>query len=91
MKWHLASIGHIYDCGESTVAYFEPASGDTHLISAFAAYLLQQLGGAPAPLDLQEIVAQIKDDIETEDLPGLTEDISGILNELVDLDIVTSH
>jgi PqqD family protein of HPr-rel-A system len=91
MKWHLASIGQIYECGETTVAYFEPASGDTHLISAFAAHLVQQLGRAPAPLGIQEIISQIKDDIEPEDLQGLAQDLSAILNELADLDIVTSH
>jgi hypothetical protein len=88
MKWHIDSIGQLYDCGESMVVYFDPASGDTHLISDFAAYLIQQIAGQARPLKYEEILELITADIEPADLSELTPAIHNILSELADLQIV---
>lgn len=90
MKWQTGSNGLFYDCGESTVIYFDPASGDTHLISDFAAYVIQQLAGAHGSLDQEEIIGLIMDDIEPEGLAELTQAIPKLLENLADLDIITS-
>jgi hypothetical protein len=88
MKWHIDSIGNFYDCGENTVIYFDPASGDTHLISDFAACLMRHIGEANRSLETGEIIQLVTDDIEPEDLLELSNAIPGILNELTDLDII---
>ena len=88
MKWQLRTIGKFYECGEDAIVYFDPASGDTHLISDFAAHLLQQLAHASAPLNIEQIIALVAEDVEPEDLPEFSQAIPGLLNELVDLDIV---
>jgi PqqD family protein of HPr-rel-A system len=88
MKWHIDSIGRFYDCGESTVVYFDPSSGDTHLISDFAAHLMRHIGEAEGSLDIGEIIQLVTDDIEPDDLRDLSNAIPRILNELTDLDII---
>jgi len=88
MKWRLDSIGHFYDCGENTVVYFEPDSGDTHLISDFAAYLMRRIGEVEGALDTGQIIQLVTEDIEPEDLADLSGAIPGILSELTGLDII---
>ena len=87
-KWHVVSKGYFYECGESTVIYFDRASGDTHLISDFAAYLVQRLDRESKPLDTTEIVELIRHEIETDNLQELSSTLPGILQELNNLDIV---
>lgn len=89
MKWHIDSAGQFYDCEENLVVYFDSASGDTHLISDFAAYLLQQIAGKGHPLNEEEIIDLVTADIEPADLFELTKAIPDILGELAALDIVT--
>lgn len=89
MKWRSGSSGHTYDCGEDVVVYFDSASGDTHLISEFAAFIMRKISDAGSPLDVQGIIELITDDIEEQDLPELSLAIPEILTELVALDIVT--
>jgi hypothetical protein len=88
MKWKAGSIGKFYECGESTVVYFDLASGDTHLISDFAAFLIRNIAAAERSLDLGEIIALVTDDIEPQDLMELSNAIPGVLTELANLDIV---
>lgn len=88
MKWQIDSAGRFYECGEETAIYFDPASGNTHLISDFAAYLARQLADAGQPLDTAEIIELVRIDIEAEDLPELSLAVPGILNALADLGIV---
>ena len=82
-------MGLIYACNESMVVYFDPASGDTHLISDFAAYLIQRIADAGRPLESEELISMIVDDIEPADLPELSTAIPDILKELNSLDIIT--
>jgi hypothetical protein len=86
MIWRIVSHGRFYDAGESTVVYFDLASGDTHLISDFAAYLIQQLAGQP--MGIEALVNQISPDIDPDDLPEVTQVTPGVLEELVALDIL---
>ena len=89
MKWQCGAIGHVYACGEDMTVYFDPASGDTHLVSDFAAYLIRRIAGHGCPLDYQEILELITADIEPADLAELTAAVPNILSELAALDIVS--
>mgnify|MGYP003434900563 FL=1 len=86
MKWRVDSMGRFYDPAEDTVVYFDSQSGDTHLLSDFAAYIMQQLGDQH--LSTEELVNRISPAIGSSNIPGLTMDVSGILEELVALDIL---
>jgi PqqD family protein of HPr-rel-A system len=86
MKWRLDSMGRFYDPAEGTVVYFDSHSGDTHLLSDFAAYIMQQLDDQP--LTTEELVDKISPMIELSNLPDLATAVSGVLEELVALDIL---
>ncbi len=86
MKWRVEAVGQFYDPSEGLVVYFDPASGDTHLISEFAAYLVRQL--ALTPLTLEEITEQIEQDVEPEDQSALITKLPDIIDSLVKLDVV---
>ena len=79
-------MGRFYDAHEDTVVYFDTHSGDTHLLSDFAAYVIQQL--EDQPLTTEELVNRISPTIESSDASLLKNAVSGVLNELVALDIL---
>jgi len=86
MKWRNSSPGRFYSSNEITVVYFDSHSGDTFLISEFAAYLMQQLGDQS--LSTEELANKISPSIDLGDFTDLNEAISGVLEELVALDIL---
>jgi PqqD family protein of HPr-rel-A system len=86
MKWQRNTVGRFYDANEATVVYFDARSGDTHLLSDFAAYLLQQFGAQP--VTTEELVNKVSPSIDTEDISDLRATVSGVLEELVALDIL---
>ena len=86
MKWGLESKGRFYDANEGTVVYFDSHSGDTHLLSDFAAHVLQQFDARLLTID--ELEYKILPTVEAEQLPELRGAITGVLNELVTLDIL---
>lgn len=86
MKWRLSSAGRFYDSYEGTVVYFDTRSGDTHLLSDFAAHLVQQFGDQL--LTIEELVQQIAPSLESADIPDLEEAVPDVLEELVALDIL---
>ena len=86
MKWRVDSMGRFYDPAEDTVVYFDSQSGDTHLLSDFAAYVMQQLDDQP--LTTEELVNRISAAIGSSNIPELTMDVSRVLEELVALDIL---
>ena len=86
MKWRIESMGRFFDAGEGMVVYFDPASGDTHLVSDFAAYLIQQF--ADQPMDIEELINRISPDIDSGDLLEMTEATPDVLAELVTLDVL---
>jgi PqqD family protein of HPr-rel-A system len=86
MTWRIHPEGRLFDAHESTVVYFDAHSGDTHLLSDFAGYVMQQLG--EQPLTTEELVKQIAPSIDPDEIPDLEEMVSGVLEELVSLDIL---
>ena len=87
MKWLAYSPGRLYDADESTVVYFDSHSGDTHLLSDFAGYIMQQLTNQP--MTTEELVNQLSPSFEPDDASDLNEVVIGVLEELVTLDILT--
>mgnify|MGYP003666382939 CR=1 FL=1 len=86
MTWRTYSKGQLYDANESTVVYYDAYSGDTHLLSDFAGYVMQLLNSQP--LSTEELVTRASQDIDPEDIPDLENAITGVLKELVLLDIL---
>ena len=86
MKWRIDSIGRFYDANEDTVVYFDSHSGDTHLLSDFAGFVMQQLDDQP--LTTEELVNKISPTIESSTISELTKAISGVLEELVAFNIL---
>ena len=86
MKWHLGQMGQIYECGERTVVYFDPDSGDTHLLSDFAGFLIRELAGKT--LTLQQIIDLVSQEVEPEGLPDIADHLPTVLNDLVALDVI---
>jgi PqqD family protein of HPr-rel-A system len=85
-KWRLNSMGRFYDPAEGTVVYFDSHSGDTHLLGDFAAYIMQQLDDQP--LTTEELVDKISPMIESSNIPELATAVTGVLEELLALDIL---
>lgn len=88
MKWYIQSLGRFYAPDEAMVVYFDPASGDTHLISEYTAFLIQQFADQSNPMDMDTLITCISPDIDPEDLPELIESTPAVLAELVTLDIL---
>jgi len=86
MKWRIASRGRMYDPGESTVVYFDILSGDTHLISDFAAHILNQFDDRP--LTSREVVGKVSATIEPGDFSDLEGAVTGVLEQLLALDVL---
>jgi len=86
MKWQIHSMGRFYDANESTVVYFDTHSGDTHLLSDFAAFILQQL--CAEPLGIEELIARITPSIDSPDTSDLRLAVQAVLGELETLDIL---
>tara|TARA_B110000503_G_scaffold34861_2_gene56945 strand:+ start:75974 stop:76243 length:270 start_codon:yes stop_codon:yes gene_type:complete len=86
MTWRVYSKGRLYGANESTVVYFDSYSGDTHLLSDFAGYVMQLL--CDKPLTTEELVNQISHSIDSEEIPDLQKVVINILEELVLLDIL---
>ncbi len=87
MKLQIQSKGLYFDADEGTVVYFDPHSGDTHLLSDFAAFILQQFDNGSLTRD--ELMGEISRTVEPSDTYSLTQSVAGILDELISLDILT--
>ena len=86
MKWRVVSRGRVFDPGEDAVVYFDVPSGDTHLLSDFAAYVLDQFDDRP--LTCRELVEKVSITIEPGHIPDLEGAVTGVLEELVALDLL---
>lgn len=86
MTWRLLAKGRFYDAGEGPVVYYDPRSGDTHLLSAFAAFILQEL--AQRPLDIGELAARASLHIDSGDPGELDTAIHAVLGDLLRLDLL---
>jgi PqqD family protein of HPr-rel-A system len=89
MRWRVHSRGRFYDANEDTVVYFDSHSGDTHLLSDFAAYIIQQL--ADHPLTVDELIDRISPNVESSVDAGLNQAVQAVLDELVSLEIVNQN
>lgn len=88
MKWQIHANWEVYDRGEESVVLYDTASGDTHLISAFAYHLLSAL--AARPLGTQELVESLSANIDNADAPELATAVPDILKQLAELDLVSA-
>jgi len=86
MMWRVHSKGRLYDANESTVVYFDSYSGDTHLLSDFAGYVMQQLSNQP--LTTEELIDRISPSIDSGEFPDLATVVADVLEELLILDIL---
>jgi len=86
MKWRVVSSGRVYDPGEDAIVYFDTPSGDTHLLSDFAAYVLQQFDDQP--LTCRELVDKVSVTIEPGHIPDLESAVTDVLDQLVALDVL---
>lgn len=84
MLWHIESSGLVYDPGEETVIYFDTASGDTHLLTDLAAFVIEEI--RKAPISQAALVERLTPLLDGEDVdtPAL---LQGILEDLHALDI----
>lgn len=86
MLWQIESMGRFYDANEGSVVYFDPNTGDTHLLSDFAAFVIQQF--TDQPLDSAELTKRLAPHVDLDEASELPQQIDGILAELHDLHIV---
>ena len=86
MDYSVAVPGRFYDCGEDSIVYFDVQTGDTHLVSSFAAHVIRLLSSQP--MDSDALVQRLARDIAAEDLSYLAEVVPDILDELTSLDVV---
>lgn len=86
MMWRVHSRGRLYDANESTVVYFDSYSGDTHLLSDFAGYVMQQLSDQPQTTE--ELINHLSPSIDSGEIPDLVIVVTGVLEELLILDIL---
>ena len=85
MRWQVSTAGKFYDENEGTVVYFDPQSGDTHLLTDFAAQIVRELSESPkTTAELEQQLATMADDA---DLQTLREGIATVIVELEQLDI----
>jgi PqqD family protein of HPr-rel-A system len=86
MQWRIKAPGQIYDAGEDSIVYFDPQSGDTHLLGSFAAFIIEQLQTEALDISLlTERAAPLADSDSSEDLEA---SISSIIEELEELEIL---
>ena len=86
MQWYASTPGAFYDCDEATVVYFHPPSGNTHLVSDFAAYLIRQL--ALEPMTVEQIAGQLAPIVAPHDHQGVANALPDLLDDLARLDII---
>ena len=86
MTWRIKGPGQIYDAGEDSVVYFDSRSGDTHLVGAFAAFIIEQLRAEDLSLESLTERALPLTDSETSD--KLSEAVNTVVEELKSMDIV---
>ncbi|MCR9105116.1 MAG: HPr-rel-A system PqqD family peptide chaperone [Gammaproteobacteria bacterium] len=86
MRWRVSTAGKFYDENEGSVVYFDPASGDTHLLTDFAAQIVRELSGAAKTS--RELEDSLADMTDTADQAQLREAIATVIGELVELGVV---
>lgn len=88
MKWRLESSGLFYDANEGSVVYYDPDSGDTHLLSEFAACVLRAFNNKA--VDTQELLRALQTELTDHTEAELQDATTAILEELVAMHILKS-
>lgn len=86
MKWRLESKGLFYDANEGSVVYYDPDSGDTHLLSEFAACVLRQFDSNA--VDTQELLRALQPELPDHTEADLQDATTAVLDELVAMQIL---
>lgn len=86
MKWQITTMGRIYDPGEGSAVYYDHRTGDTHLLTDFAAFLISQLGSQAH--SEQDVVETIREHFEADEQTSVPELVHQVLKDLHALDIV---
>jgi PqqD family protein of HPr-rel-A system len=86
MLWHVDPLGEFYTCNESTVVYFDHASGDTHLLGEFAAHMVRKL--AEQPMTIDQLLSKIEADVDPAGRNELKKNVPDLLDELLELGVV---
>ena len=88
LRWKLSAEGKVYARDDEPVAvYFDPGSGDTHLIDEHSAFLLDLLQAGPMTLEamVSNILADASVTVSTAEIEV---DVEDLLQELQSFDIV---
>ncbi|MFT4615630.1 MAG: hypothetical protein ACI9NT_002788 [Bacteroidia bacterium] len=86
MKWRLASRGLFYDASEGSVVYYDCDSGDTHLLSEFAACILRQFDNNA--LGIAQLIKAVR--VVGDSDPELESAVLSALDELASMHILKS-
>ena len=86
MQWRITTPGQVYDAGEDSIVYFDPRSGDTHLLGSFAAFIIEQL--KTESLDLATLTERTTPLADSDNLEELRESISAVIEELEEMEIL---
>ena len=90
MLWRIESEGRFYDAGEGSMVYFDPNTGDTHLLTDLAGFVLQQFSPGQ-PLTQDTLVAHVAPHFDEADQGNLAEIVTAVLQELCFLDILQAE
>ncbi|SEK79508.1 PqqD family protein, HPr-rel-A system [Roseateles sp. YR242] len=78
--------------GEQQAVFFNPASGDTHLIAALGAQLAEWL--STVPLNRQQLLHRLAHEVDWDDMPG-TEALADLLDlhlrRLVEIELLVEE
>lgn len=86
MLWHACSEGLVFDRDEGVAVFFDPASGNTHLIDDFALKILRIL--SVSPLSSEAIKKECTDQMTDLDDNEQGQFIDDMLHELHSLDLI---
>ena len=89
MQWHVEVMGEFYECEETSIVYYDPANGDTHLLNEFAGHIVKLLSSEP--MSTEQLVEQISPDIDPTELKDMAAQLPALLNELLSFDIITQR
>lgn len=86
MKWRSFFSGEIYDSGDPIVVYFDPGSGDTHLLTEIAASIMHTL--ATKNYDRAELADSLRTFFPKLSCEELDAEIEQSLRELSDIHLI---
>lgn len=86
MSYSVEVPGRFYDCGEESIVYFDVQTGDTHLVSDFAAHIIHLLTGRAMGFEM--LLENLSAEVEADGFADMAAVLPDILAELVALDIV---